>query len=584
MLKRYFSRLFITFLLSTCVLNITRAQTSDLEKKTDVLARKVVEYLNQGLPDSAYQLTGTNFRKQINPALWNNIYKTQLSAMIPFTEMKFIGSKDSVNRYKLTGKVTLTLYAGLDAAGRIYTFMMQPYQEEVTQTAMTEAERKTDLLARKILKLVNAKQADSIYSYAGDVFKSQLDAITFKSVFETGISPLIPLPDAIFIGSKNGVNKYKVNQLQFLIGLDSKNKISTLLFQPYREDAVKAEKAASDNPLKSKLDSLVNKILTPYIQTKGNAGLSAAVYYKGREHFYNYGSTSLDKQVLPNSHSLYDIGSITKTFTSSLLVIAAKQGKVSISAPITNYLPDSLTGNPALKKITLKQLANHTSGLPRMPTNILPTVKDNNQPYEFYSKADMFSFLRHFKEIREPGADYEYSNFGAALLGVILETVYNKPYEQLIKQYITVPAGLNETKIGLSAADMARVTQGYNEVKQPVPVWKFESMAPAGALKSTAADMLNYARLQLPSAAGPLSQIFKQTHPVTYKKGSNIIGLGWQFQGDENFLQHGGGTGGYRSMVCVVLDRDIAVVMLTNNASTGDATGINLAQAIKGLK
>lgn len=561
------------------------AQTSSQEKKADTVVRRALYYMNARMPDSVYSLAGEQFKKQLSAPLWNSVFRNNFTGILPITDILFINSKDGVNKYKLQGKVPLSFYASLDDQGKLKDFLFQPYKEEANQPAMGPEERKTDSLALKILSFINQKQTDSIYAYAGESFRQQLDKTAFKNIAENSVYPLTPFPSASFISSRNGVNKYKINQFQFLFSLDDKGKFSTLLLQPYREDAVKNEKALSDNPLKTSLDSIVDKVLSEYIQTKGNAGLSAGIYYKGKDYFYNYGETVMGNKQLPGNHTLYEIGSITKTFTATLLALAVNQGKVTLETSVTRFLPDSVASNPALKGITLKSLANHTSGLPRLPPNMSETVTDINQPYEHYDESRMFSFLKGFKAIRQPGASYEYSNLAVGLLGVILEKVYGRPYEELVSTYITKPSGMKETKITPDAAGMKLIAQGYNEQNQPVPVWKFQAVKAAGALKSSSNDLLHYGKLQIGISDKTLEKALKLTHRITFKNSSNIIGLGWHYlPDDENILQHSGGTGGYRAFSGVDLRRNIVVAVLTNNASTGDALGVRLIKAFQGMR
>ncbi|MFD2148688.1 serine hydrolase domain-containing protein [Mucilaginibacter antarcticus] len=330
------------------------------------------------------------------------------------------------------------------------------------------------------------------------------------------------------------------------------------------------------------MDSVVDNIVTTYIQTKGNVGLSAGVYYKGKDYFYNYGETKVGNNQLPVSHTIYDIGSITKTFTATLLAIAVEQGKVTLSTPIAKFLPDSVALNKEIKNITLEELANHTSGLPRLPDNFQANVTDTYQPYENYGVNDMFSYLKHCKINNPPGAKYGYSNFGAGLLAVILERIYHKSYQELLRQYITGPAKLTET--GFAADNSTTLAQGYNEQDQPVAPWKFLAMQGAGVLKSSAFDLLSYSKLQLLHPNQPLHEALRLTHRVTFDDGTNIIGLGWHYLADfKNVLQHAGGTGGYRSMICIDPDKQLTVVVLTNNATTGDSLGIELIEALKAI-
>jgi len=584
MAKSIFRKLTVMVMISSFTLSHVRAQSTVIERKTDAVAKLAIHYLNANFPDSVYQLLSQHLQEKITPVLWRSMYKNQVSKLLPFTAVVFIQSKDSINKYKLKGKSALTYYVSLDKQNKLANFSFVPFQEEVKPSSMTGSESKTDLLAQKILKLISHKQADSIYLFAGDNFKSQIDAAKWRSISEMELFPLTPLPEATFLKSKDGINKYKLNQYQFLFGaIDEHGKFNMLALQPFKKDQVKAVKPQSDNSLKNHLDSVVEKVLSPYIQTQGNVGLSAGIFYKGKEYFYNYGETRLGNSLLPTRQTIYDIGSITKTFTTTLLAITVNMGKITLETPITKFLPDSVSNNSDLKDITFKELANHTSGLPRLPDNFERNLTDLNQPYQNYHTKEMFSFLKHFKLIRKAGIKYEYSNFAVGLLGVLLERIHNKPYQTLIRQYVTGPANLNRTEFSIDAFKSDLIAQGYDEHEIPVPVWNFAAFQAAGALKSCASDLLAYSKLQLFSSDHTLHAGIKLTHQVTFNDSTNILGLGWHFlSGDQKVIQHGGGTGGYRSMICVNLDRQLSVVILTNNASTGDALGIELIKALEG--
>jgi CubicO group peptidase (beta-lactamase class C family) len=578
----YFTMAALVILTFAALRSNAQVPTTVQEINTDVIAHRAIRLLNAHQVDSVYALAGEAFKQQITPAQWKAINDAQLTSLLPFNNMIFKGSTGLVNQYKLEGKVTLTFNISLDSLNKIVDFSFVPYREDIKPVAMTEDEKKTDVVAMKVLTFLSAKQTDSAYVFAGDGFRSKIDLPTWHNITEKQLYPLLPFARPVFVGSKDGISKYKLDQLQFLIGLDQTGKFETLFIQAYHEDAQKSKKAATDNPLHSKLDNVVNKWLSGYIQTKGNVGLSAAVYYKGHNHYYNYGETANGNHKLPNLHTLYEIGSITKTFTATLLAKAVTDGLVTLNTPITQFLPDSVL-NPALKLMTLKQLSNHTSGLPRMPTNIDATVTDLAQPYENYDEAHLFSFLKNFKSARGAGISYEYSNLAAGLLGVILEKIYHKPYEELVKQYITQPLLLNETTITLSPTDLKHLAQGYDLSNNPAPVWKQNSTKAAGAIKSSAFDMLQYGKKQFQLLNNPLAKALQLTHQTTFDDGTNKVGLGWHYLYDDKdpVLQHTGGTGGYRTAICINLKRDMVLVVLTNNATTGDSLGLQLMEALE---
>jgi CubicO group peptidase (beta-lactamase class C family) len=581
----YFKVLAIALLICAVFTSIAQIPTTTQEIKTDGIAHKAIRLLNAHLADSVYSLAGEAFKQQITLTLWRQLNKTQFVNLLPFTNLTFKGSDNGINKYKLDGsKAPLQLNISLDDYDKIANFSFTPYRDEVkAQATMTETEKKTDVIAKKVLGFLNAHQSDSAYAFAGERFRKFMSADNFKTFNQNQLITMLPFPDPVFVGSKNGINRYKIGQLQFLIGLDKNDQYETMFIQPYHEDATKAEKAPTDNPMRSKLDSVVDKWLSSYIQTKGNVGISAAVYYKGADHYYNYGETVKDNHQLPDSHTLYEIGSISKTFTTTLLAKAVTDGLVSLDDPITKFLPDSVTINPYLKFITLKLLSNHTSGLPRMPDNINITVTDLSQPYEHYDEAHMFAYLKNFKSARGAGISYEYSNLAVSLLGIILEKIYHKPYEELLKQYITQPLQLNDTKITLTGPEVKRLAQGYDAINNPVAAWRHLSTKSAGAIKSSSANMLQYGKYQLEQFTGPLAKAIRLTHLSTLDDGVNNVGLGWHYlyKDTDPVLQHTGATGGYRAAIAVNLNRNMVIVVLTNNATTGDALGLQLTEALE---
>jgi hypothetical protein len=242
-MNKYLARIsFLVYALSIAIYQGAKAQQTALEKKTDEVARKAIRYLNNNLPDSVYALSGTLFQKQLNPAQWTSVYKSQLKPLLPFKGVTFISSKDSVNKYKVEGTTTLAFLAGLDQQGKLDNFLFQPYQDDIKSAPMNEAEKKVDGVFKKVYSLINQKQADSVYSYAGSYFRSKIDAKTWKNLSETGLFPLIPLPEPVFTSSKNGVNKYRLGPYQFVFSLDQEGKYNVLALQPYQEEKQKATK------------------------------------------------------------------------------------------------------------------------------------------------------------------------------------------------------------------------------------------------------------------------------------------------------------------------------------------------------
>ena len=553
------------------------------DKKADSVTQLVIHYLNENKPDSLYQLTGERTRKHITATLLASFTKEKLPYLLPLTKVSFITKNDSVSVYKVDGKIPLNFYISLDKLNKIDKFSLLPYQKELKAVVMSADEKRTDALASKVLTLINRKQDDSAYALAGDQFKSKVNAVKWRDFADnaamlTSVSPF-------FLRSNKGINVYIIRSYQFSFGdLAKDGKFNAFGFQPYPESEVKTTKAATDNKLVTQLGKVADKILSAYIQTQGNVGMSAGVYYKGKSYFYNYGERKKGGNNLPDNHTLYEIGSITKTFTSTLLAIAVNEQKVTLETSITKFLPDSVASNPDLKKITFKDLANHTSGFPRMPTSYELMVTDVDQPYGNYEINDMFSFLKHFKQTRQPGVRSEYSNFGVGLMGVLLEKIYHKPYPELIHDYITAPLKMNETMAMVDTLKFKNVAQGYGQLFEPVPFMNLTAVRSAGIIKSSTADLITYAKAQLSTPDAALNAAIQLTHQITFDDGAAKIGLSWGYSADKSMIGHNGGTVGYRSNIGIDLNKQIAVVILTNNVSTGDAVGINLMKAIQAIK
>lgn len=573
-------RIFLFFV----VIGLVGCQSTAFNKKTDTVTRLAIRYLNEHKPDSVYQLFGNKVRKHITPAYWASSYKEKMAGLLPLTNIAFVTGNDSVSIYKMDGKMPLNCYISLDKQNKINWINLLPYQESIKPVSVNADEREIDVLARKVIDLINHKQADSAYLLAGDDFKSKISTAQWRD-FLTNTTPVTSNLPAVLIDNKWGSNVYAMGSYRFIFGSLKEGKFNQLNLQRYEESALKTKKVSTDNKLSTHIDSLVDKAVSAYIQIKGNVGLSAGVFYKGNSYFYNYGERKKDQNILPTQHTLYDVGSITKTFTSTLLAIAVNQKKVTLETPITQYLPDSVATNPALKKITFKELANHTSGLPREPDDMARTITDANQRYGNYGNKEMFSFLKHFKQVREPGTKYEYSNLAVGLLGLSLEQIYHKPYAELIRNYITTPLKMNETMVAIDTLKYNNLAQGYDELITPVPFFNLVAFRSAGAIKSSTSDLLTYAKAQWAAPDSILSKGLNLTHQVTFNNGSAIVGLVWNCSADDQkVLQHSGATGGYRSNVSVDLNKQIAVVVLTNNASTGDVVGGNLMKAIQAIK
>ncbi len=451
----------------------------------------------------------------------------------------------------------------------------------MTASAQDHKKEKNDAMKDKVIVFFNAQNADSIYSLAGPAFKKQLSAETFKTVCGNNLFPLGKINTAEFEKIDNGVSKYKTTFesaiVAMYISLDSAGKLETFLFQPYKtEQAGPVKKSATDNALATPLDKKIEDIMQPFMFESKTVGLSIGVLKDGKTYFYNYGETEKGNGQVPNAENVYEIGSITKTFTGILLAKAIIEKKIALTDPVNKFLPKNIPvlkfGNDTLKIV---HLANHSSGLPSLPDNFNPAGWEN--PYREYDEKKMMEYLTHATLSHKPGEKFEYCNLAVGLLGYILEKINSMPYEKMVSAFICSPAGMTATRQFLLKKDSALFVKGYNESILPNSQWDFKALAAAGCLRSNTTDMLAYAALQS-AADKTLQKAIDLSHQATFNAGAQKIALNWFIQnwGWGDILFHGGQTGGYKSFLAVNPGTKNAVIILSNTAVSNDAAGVKI--------
>jgi CubicO group peptidase (beta-lactamase class C family) len=270
-----------------------------------------------------------------------------------------------------------------------------------------------------------------------------------------------------------------------------------------------------------------------------------------------------------NADSVFEIGSISKVFTSILLAHAVLEKKVKLDDPVAVHLPYPLKDDAPF---TLRQLANHTSGLPRLPSNLLTPDTDQSNPYKDYGGEELREYLTDELTLEsEPGSVFAYSNLGAGLLGYILAGIEGKSYRGLLQEKIFDKYEMENSSA--TKEDLSHLlVEGLDADGKVVSNWDFQALAGAGAILSNAKDMVRFVLAQFEE--DPALALARQK---TFEMRENLhMGLGWHIITTEsgNVLYfHNGGTGGYRSAVAINLDKKTGVVILTNvsafNAKSG---------------
>jgi len=318
------------------------------------------------------------------------------------------------------------------------------------------------------------------------------------------------------------------------------------------------------------ISSQVKSFILDQIVNKSKAAIVIGFVDPNGTRIFSFGNMSTRHNIPVNENTLFNIGSITKTFTTLLLADMVKQGLVNLTDPIERYLPSSVKV-PEFngQKITLEHLATHTSGLPEFPPNLLD---NNGNIIESYNANQLYQALSNTKLTRAPGSQFQYSSFGMGLLGQILSLKAGVSYNQLVKDRILNVLGMNDTKITLSQNEINNSFpvghRGGKEITTPkIPM----ILADAGAYHSTAPDMLKYISANLGLIHTKLDDAMKLQHlirhtgvnanPMNY---TEYVGLGWRIL--TNFgtevIAHTGAINGWNANVAFVPSKQIGVVAL----------------------
>lgn len=316
------------------------------------------------------------------------------------------------------------------------------------------------------------------------------------------------------------------------------------------------------------------------------AGLVIGVYKSGRSFIKGYGAVD----AIPDATTTFQIGSISKVFTATLLQILCDEGVVGMDATLGDLLGRAMPLSPAARQVTLRQLATHTAGFPSIPkplaTKITEAAAGDDplvDPYSHLGPQHVFDYLATTPDKKDAGR-FRYSNFGMGLLAHVLEVVTGKDYESLLEEKILVPLGMAGTGITLTSEMQARLAQGHTAKGVPARVWHFAALAGAGAISSNAQDMLGFIRANV-EEGGPLAAALRRTREPQF---GGDTGIGWlqpgfmdRFVGNDRIVWHNGMVAGYASYLAVDAAAKTGVVVLTNKALAPDMLGMMLARQLR---
>ena len=327
-------------------------------------------------------------------------------------------------------------------------------------------------------------------------------------------------------------------------------------------------------------DDAISAMISKRVQSGAITGIVAAMIDgQGKRHVLSAGTS--DVAGLPlDEHAVFEIGSVTKTFTATILADMVLKGEISLDDPIQKYLPATVTvPSRNGRAITIRDLATHTSGLPKVPSNLNQIDPEN--PYAAYTVNDLYDYISSYKLTRDPGVKFEYSNTGVGLLGHILSLRANTSYEALLQERVLAPLGMNETRITLTPTMKAHLTQGHDKNGNAKDPWDLPTIAGAGAIRSTAHDLLIYLATQRDTINGPLAKAIAMTHRNLHAGPNTLvtIGLAWHRETTANgqtIVYHSGETGGYHAFIGFNTSTGANAILLANTTGPIDEIGLKI--------
>lgn len=335
----------------------------------------------------------------------------------------------------------------------------------------------------------------------------------------------------------------------------------------------------SDNNLKSKLDTAVDYAARNYLKDGNTNGVSIGVYYKGENHAYNYG-----KNKLATADMFYNIGSVAKTFVTTILAQAVIDKKVSLNDDIRKFLPGQYpnlqyNGQP----VRFVNLANHTSGLPTTFRKFSPAIQDSLRKlnmaqqvhfFSLYNEDSLLSDLHSVKLDTLPGTKFQYNTAAMELLEVLLERIYKKSYEEISTSFLKTHLEMYDTKPFLTEAEIKNAVQGHNGSGKTQEFFNLKGFYLGPTMNSTIHDMLKYLKANLRNK----DKAICLTHKLTYGKENGFgLGLGWMMAMDdfgEKYIYHDGNTKiGYNTLCIFYPDKGLGFIIIANDTSSQENVG-----------
>ena len=533
------------------------------EERVDakMLTESFITAYNSEDYNSVFNLLSSKTQKELPINELTDFFKNMNSQAGKISEKEFIREKNNILIYKLTFENWVSQYSfSIDNNKKINeVFYFITYPEESVDAKM---------LTESFITAYNSEDYNSVFNLLSSETQKEFPINELKDFFENLNSDAGKISEKEFIGEENNIIIYKLTfekwVSQYSFSIDDNKKINEVFyFVTYPDDI---HSGSAINSLANN-DGVISDNQAELIFEKSkyfpnNTQISLA-FINGEKVTY-YGLKRQNDSILyfSNYQDIFEIGSITKVFTANILAKSVIDNKIKLDENINDYLDIKFKNNIS---ISFKSLANHTSGLPRMPSNFEQEASSSDNPYKHYDDKYLKDYLINFMEIDNKDiGNSAYSNLGTGLLGYTLSNIYNLNYQELYEKYIFSKYNMKNTAFNMDLVNK-KLVKGLDAEGNYTSNWELASLASAGGILSNVEDLAKYGIAHFNKSNLDLMLMTKKTVKVDDRVDT---GLGWHIinseKSDNKWHWHNGGTGGYTSSMAIDIKNLVGVIVLSN--------------------
>jgi len=432
--------------------------------------------------------------------------------------------------------------------------------------AVAQNEKDTTLISQ-FVDHYNKKEYGLVYALFSDNMQQKTPLVQIEGLLGGLNAAVGTIKQTEFVakdeaGFSHNKTSFEKGIFDVAISEDGNGKMAGFKIVPFVEEDFSRKVS---NQLKSEGDlpsTLQTELIFEFCKSFPNqTELAIGLIVAGKPKYYGVKMVNDSLFTVENYQKTYEIGSISKVFTATLLAHQVYKGSAALEDEISSYFDFPFHQETSL---TLKMLANHSSGLPRLPSNLDLTTVDPQNPYKAYDAKMLEDYLR--KELNVPSGalgTYQYSNLGAGLLGQVLVKQAGESYETLLQTHIAQKYGMKNTT-SLSERVSSSWVKGLDAKGKETSNWDFDVLVGAGGIRSTMEDMMQFTLAQFDTNDKVLGLTRKETIRTNDKMG---VGLGWHIRKSESgrdWVWHNGGTGGYSSSLSFNPETQNGIIVLSN--------------------